>query len=132
MIARAISFPFSFNSQGEVNYTTDEATMWRDRVAIACLTGIGERLMLPYYGSHIPKTVFENQDAATVIVKDTVPKVFSQSLPLLKLDSINTEVSLETGQIDVFILYTLPNAQQDTITVKTELFSRSGDLIQEL
>ena len=54
MIERAISWPFQFTDVGALGTTTDTAKIWKDRITLLCLTQIGERIMLPTFGTHVP------------------------------------------------------------------------------
>lgn len=61
MAERAISYPFKFSASGTVGTTSDRTKILKDRIVLMCLTQIGERLMLPTYGTTVPSTVFENE-----------------------------------------------------------------------
>lgn len=118
----AILFPFSIDGYGRVASTTDPMRIWADRVRIALMTNIGERVMRPRYGSEVAGQVFDLIDDAPEMVYAAIAQVFTDALPTLELldvlllstDEMNGEVSLE-------VVYRVPDLVTDPVTQAIDL-----------
>jgi phage baseplate assembly protein W len=133
-MSKALSLPFNFDSSsGGLDFTTDPAKMWQDRVIIAVMTNLGERVMRPTFGSDAPKTVGHNLSDAVSIISQSVTVAFSRWLTDLEL----IEVTGFTDSVDGYLViqikykYRAQNINQ-TVNIKTAILSRSGDVIQEV
>lgn len=126
-----ISFPFRFDGGG-VAAVGDRHSIWKDRVFIAITTMFKERVMRPGYGTDLLGVLFEDEVTAVDLSKRTISTAFSVWLTELTLNSVSGSFSPGTTTLVITVNYTLPNAQQDTLTFKTATFSRSGDLLQEI
>jgi len=132
MSERAISLPFSFNSLGEVAYTTDEKKIIQDQVLLTVMTKFGERVMRPNFGSDVNRSLFENIEESTETIRSSVATCFATWLPGLELLNVNPIVDTDNGLIEVEIEYrkglvTLTQSLQLT----SGFFSRSGELIRK-
>jgi phage baseplate assembly protein W len=127
---RAISLPFSISESNGISFTTNENKIWRDRVFLAVMTGLNERVMRPTYGTQIKTAIFENEAVAIPLVDATVRAGFSQWLPSLVLQDLYIELDLDTMHLDITISYKLPNETTDEIKINTGTFTRSGDLLE--
>ena len=132
MANSTITIPFQFNSFGSVNATTDLRQIWRDRVLMVLLTKFGERVMRPDFGSDLHSVVFENEASAVETATRTINIAFNTWLSPLNLLSITPSFDINTGFLEVSVAYTLPSGDSDVVNVNTAIFSRSGDLIQEI
>lgn len=128
---RAISLPFSINEYGGIAFTSSEAKIYKDRVFLAVMTGLSERLMSPNYGSQLKQLLFENYEESVTIAQSTVTYVFGTWLPDLELLTVSTALDDESQQLSVTISYRLPNLQTDSLTLSTGTFNRAGELIEE-
>lgn len=127
---RAITLPFSINENYGIGFTSNENKIWRDRVFLALMTGLRERVMRPDYGSQIKQVLFENEQTADAVIQTTVRAAFTTWLPSLSLLDVITELDVETMQFIITIKYRLPNATTDEITIDTGTFTRSGDIVE--
>lgn len=127
---RAITLPFSISESNGISFTTSENKIWKDRVFLAVMTGLNERVMRPTYGTQIKTAIFENEAIAIPLVDATVRTSFSQWLPSLVLDTLNIELDVETMHLNITIGYKLPNETTDEIRINTGTFTRSGDLLE--
>lgn len=132
MASSAISLPFSFNSFGELSYSTDPRKIYQDRVLLVLMTRFGERVMRPNYGSLVNQTVFENEALAVEKATRTITEAFSKWLTTLELKGINPVFDAVQGSLEVSVFYKLPTGEEDTVKLKTAILSSSGDLIQEI
>ena len=87
-MSKAISLPFSFDSNGGVAYTTDDRKIWQDRVVLAVMTYFGERVMRPNYGSSVEEATFENTTTAISMINQAIAGAFSFWLPDLALGKV--------------------------------------------
>jgi phage baseplate assembly protein W len=107
--------------------------MWQDRVIVAVMTNLGERVMRPTFGSDAPKTVGHNLSDAVSIISQSITVAFSRWLTDLDL----LEVTGFTDSVDGYLViqikykYRAQNINQ-TVNIKTAILSRSGDIIQEV
>lgn len=133
MSGSAISLPFRFNEFGEVNYSVDPRKIWQDRVYVAIMTQVGERVMRPGYGTTISTALFENISTASEIITTAVSTAFSKHLKDLELIQVQPVFEDDnSGVLEINVVYTLPSGEDDTVTLKTAILSRSGDIIQEI
>ena len=128
---RAISLPFSFNSAGEISYTTDLKKIIQDRVVLAVMTKLQERVMRPNFGSDVYDSLFENVSTAESIVSQAVAGCFSTWFPYLSLRSVKATLNNEVLEFDVYYSKGKGN-EIEAVNVKTSLLTRAGDIIEEI
>jgi phage baseplate assembly protein W len=128
---RAISLPFSFNSSGEVAYTTDLKKIIQDRVVLAVMTKLQERVMRPNFGSDVYDSLFENEATAESIVNQAVAGCFASWFPYLSLRSVKASLVDEVLEFDVYYSKGKGN-DIEAVNVKTSLLTRAGDTIKEI
>lgn len=128
----AMSLPFSFDSAGLVNHTSDESKIWQDRITIVLMTYIGERVMRPSFGSQVPSHVFENLETAKTLTTQAIGDAFERWLSALSLQGITYTVDPIDFYLVADIHYTYgPSKQIETVKLKTALLTRAGDIIVE-
>lgn len=127
-----IAIPFRFNEFGSIDATSDQRRIWRDRVLIVLLTKFGERVMRPNFGSDLASVLFENETTAVETATRTINIAFNTWLSPLNLIEITPQFDLTTGYLEVSVTYTLPSGEEDVVNVKTAIFNRFGDVVQEL
>lgn len=113
----AISLPFSIDSYGRVTKTTDQSKIWADKVRSVIGTAVKERVMRPTFGTDIPSAVFENQENSIGRIQEVVSTSFSEQLPQLTLEQVETSYDEYSGTLTVSITYALPNEEVVTTTV---------------
>jgi phage baseplate assembly protein W len=106
--------------------------MWKDRIILLCLTQIGERIMLPTFGTHVPSSAFENQFDAVEMCRSSVIEAFAKWLPDLVFLNITGELDPDTSQLVLEIYYNDPTGTPNAVTLRTALFTRFGDIIKEV
>lgn len=109
MAEKTLALPFSIDPYGKVTITTDQSKIWADRVRSVMGTFLRERVMRPEFGTDIPYSVFNTQEAAQQEISIETTQAFNQHLPLLQLDSVSSSFDSYTGVINVTITYKLPN-----------------------
>jgi phage baseplate assembly protein W len=132
-MSTAISLPFNFNEAGAIASTNDPAKVWQDRVIIAVMTGLKERVMRPTYGSNVHSTVGESLSDALTIIRQSVAVTFSRWLKDLVLLEVIGSVDEYDGYLVIQIKYNYRNLDQiQTVNIKTAVLSRSGDILLEV
>jgi phage baseplate assembly protein W len=138
MTINVINYPFTFSKNitntkiTSVAASTDFRKIWQDRVILVLGTRPGERLMRPDFGSNLHTVVFEPENTAGEIAKESINRAFTDWLPDLELRQISPSFDPLTGTLTVSITYGLPNGEADSVTINTGIFNRSGDLTQEI
>jgi phage baseplate assembly protein W len=128
---RAISLPFSFNSAGEIGYTTDLKKIIQDRVVLAVMTKLQERVMRPNFGSDVYDSLFETQSTAEGIVRQAITGCFSTWFPYLNLRTIQATLIDEVLEFDIYYSKGKGN-EIESVNVKTSLLTRAGEVIKEI
>lgn len=134
-----ISLPFRFGVEqgvdnlygGETLVTQDYKTIWKDRVFVACLTLLGERVMRPNYGTGVLNSLFEDETRAADICKTTILSAFTTWLKELSLISVYSSYDSSSGILDITVNYVLPSGEEDTATLRTNTFDQYGSIIRE-
>jgi phage baseplate assembly protein W len=132
MTQRAISLPFSFDSNGSVSYTSNEGKIWQDRVTAVLMTNLTERIMRPTYGSSAQGASFQNKSEARGWISQAAAGAFANWLPELEFVAVTVE---DSGDDDVYIVEVhykkAQNASVESVSIKSALFNQSGDLLVE-
>lgn len=132
-MSKAIALPFSFDSNGAIYSTTDQKKIMQDRVVLAIMTLISERVMRPVYGTKVRSSSFENTQEAISLIKQEINRGFANMLPYLALISVDPSISQDDGHLNVSITYKYGSSQNpETVTVKTDILSQAGDVITEV
>jgi phage baseplate assembly protein W len=132
MTEKAISLPFGFNESGGISFTTDIKKIWQDRVVIAVMTSLGERVMQPTYGSDVKLATFENIENATVVIKQAITIAFSRWLSQLSLTDVKAVFDESESTLNIEVTYNYGAALDDTVTIKTAILNRSGEILLEV
>ena len=132
MTEKAISLPFGFNESGGISFTTDVKKIWQDRVAMVVMTSLGERVMQPSFGSDAKLATFEPIENAQVAIQQAVNVAFSRWLPQLSLTAVESYFDEAETTLNVEVTYNYGAALDDTVTIKTAILNRSGDVLLEV
>lgn len=102
----AISLPFRIDGYGRVAATSNELSMWADRVRTVITTYTGERLLRPTYGTEMPEDLFLAIADTPESVFADLSNAFSKFLPDLDLVDIAViEEDEENGSVSLEIIY---------------------------
>ena len=145
-LGTVISLPFRFgNDQGVVESggvvqpgtggsvisTNDYKLIWKDRVFLALLTSLNERVMRPDYGTSILSTLFETETYAKTECKNSISMAFNEVLVSLNLLEVNVLYSDTSGELGIEVEYSLPDGTIDSLSFMTDTFNRYGELIRK-
>lgn len=132
MAEKTISFPFKFSAVGGVEYSTATEKIWKDRIAILCLTQLGERVMLPNFGTRVPQSVFENEFDAVEMARSSISEAFAKWMPDLVFVNVTGQLDVDTNQLSLEIYYNNPSGEPNSVTLRTAILTRFGDIIKEV
>ena len=97
------------------------------------MTYLGERVNRPNFGSNIKAVSFENITEATQLIKQEIAVVFSKWLPYLNFIDATPKVDPVDNILSISITYNYGiNSNPETVSLKTAIISRSGDVITEV
>ena len=88
--------------------------------------------MLPNYGTQVPSTVFENEFAAIELARTSVVEAFSKWMPELVFKNLSGDLDPASKDLTLEIHYNDPNGNPKTVSLRTAIFSRYGDIIKEV
>ena len=132
-MSKAMALPFSFDGNGSVNNTQDPKKILQDRIVLIVMTYLGERVNRPNFGSNIKAVSFENITEATQLIKQEIAVVFSKWLPYLNFIDATPKVDPVDNILSISITYNYGiNSNPETVSLKTAIISRSGDVITEV
>ena len=129
-----IALPFSINSLGEINTTTDQKKIWADRVRSAIGTALRERVMRPSFGTAVTSAIFEGADQAAEEVDSEIRLAFARLLQLLRLEQTNITTDSTTGEITVEVIYKLPNEEvvDTSVIIGRVILTGANPIFEEL
>lgn len=129
---RAISLPFTFDSDGRIASTTDYKKIIQDRVVLVVMTSVSERVMRHNFGTNVRSSIFENLNSALELIKQEIEVGFSNWLPYLYLLGIDGALD-QDNYLNITIHYKYgSSANAETVTIKTATLTQSGDVITEV
>lgn len=132
MAKRAISYPFKFSAVGTIATTSDRDKILKDRIILMCLTQLGERVMMPTFGTTVPSTLFENEFDAITLAKQSVVEGFARWFPDLVFKDLNGDIDNNTSDLTLEIHYNDPEGNPQTVGIRTALFTRYGEILEEV
>lgn len=129
---KAISLPFTFDTDGRIAGTTDFKKIIQDRVVLVVMTALEERVMRPTFGTNIRTATFENINNALELIRQEISVGFSNWLPYLYLLSVDGTLD-QDNYLNITISYKYGNSQNpETVTIKTATLTQSGAVITEV
>ena len=132
-MSKAITLPFSFDSNGGVSSTEDMKKIIQDRVVLVLMTYASERVMRPTYGTLVRGSSFENQAEAINMINREIDTGFNTWLPYLTLLTVNASIDPADEHLNIEVTYKYgSSANPETIIVKTDILNQSGDVITEV
>lgn len=128
----AITLPFTIGPNG-IDKTQDYSKIWKDRVYGVVLTSFNERVMSPTFGTQVKSSLFENIDDAMAAIRQSIQIGFSKWLSTLTLNSVIGSLDSDEGNLNIEVLYSIPGTiDEQSVTLKTDILSRSGDVLLEV
>ena len=117
----AISLPFTINTSGRIDDTSDPTKIWDDRVRAVLLTTQYERINNFEFGSTIYDELLQGSNAAVDSaeegVKKAIAEAFTKFLPALVLKGVSTTFNNSTGSMTVNLEYALPSTATSELNI---------------
>jgi hypothetical protein len=110
IIENTIALPFSINSFGSVNNTTDPQKIWADRVTSVIGTMVGERVFRPTFGTSIPKYLFDVSEGFTATTTSDIIAAFSVQLPALSFKDVKSSFDASQNVVTLDVSYSIPGS----------------------
>jgi phage baseplate assembly protein W len=118
-IEYTISLPFFIGVTGSVTTTSDQKKIWADRVLSVIGTAVGERVQRYGFGSRVHYDAFETVTQAEAQLESNILEAFSEYLPSLSFNGIQTSYDQSTGALGVTVLYSLPDTAEASTGIGT-------------
>lgn len=125
---RAIKYPFTLDSFGKNASTINTAKIYLDRLLTLLSTNIGQRPMLPEYGTDLGYALFENEGEFPAAVRSAITTAVKRWIPQVTVSQIEIVDIGEDGYATVIVTIDLPNATTTSLTVNTAVFGADGQI----
>jgi len=132
MATVALTLPFSIDAFGKISTTTDPSIIWKDRVKTVLATMVTERIMRDSFGTEIAMAIFEGEQLAQGRVKSEIGRAFARDLPALTLNTVDVSYEEASSQIQVSVVYTLPNNEVQETSYGYVSISGTNPLTEEI
>ena len=105
-----LTFPQRINAKGFIEFTGDIRTLVRESVYQILGTRIGERVMVPEFGSRLPELLFEPIDEITVaLARVYVIEAIEKWEPRVELNEVAVTINPDSGWVEIFADYVIIN-----------------------
>lgn len=132
VIEKALSYPFRLDDYGNIAVTSDETSIWADRVRSVIGTVIGERVMRPDFGTKVSFAAFATRTAMEDIVRREVERGFYLHLPLLTVLDVTFDFNDVENLVSASITYELPDKKQSSTNVGIVVLSQNNPPYEEI
>jgi phage baseplate assembly protein W len=126
-MSRALAFPYTLDAVGVVDAATVANKIYLDRVLTLLSTNIGQRPMLPSYGTDLDKALFENENNFGPAVQQAIGEAIKTWLPDVIVQDIQIS-ELDAGVGNVQVTLELPGNTLTTLNISTSTFSYDGTI----
>ena len=135
-MSTAISYPFTIDAVGVVNYTEVPAKIYLDRLLTLLSTNVGQRPTNPEYGLDLKTALFENEyirDGGNVTtfktaVEGAIRSAAGRWLPDIQVSEVTISNPDDYGFSQIEILITIPGKINATLTTTTAIFGIDGTI----
>lgn len=106
-VERTIAIPFRFDTDGYVAVAEGRGNIIRQEILTLILTFLGERLMLPGYGSNLASYVYEAQDPRTIsIALNGIRELVLNNFTDVTILYLNSSGAIDEGELEIQLDYT--------------------------
>lgn len=111
-VERTIGLPFRIDADGTVARAEGRSNIIRQEMLTAILTYLGERVMMPFQGSHIAQFVWEPQSGATTnMLLNEVSSLVRSQFPSVSILNLSVIDSSEEGELSLQLDYSVDDIQ---------------------
>lgn len=105
-----MTFPQKINGKGFFEFTSDIEVLVKHSIYQILGTHIGERVMVPEFGSRLPELLFEPIDDITVALARTYTiEAIERWEPRVELNEVAVNVNPDANRVEVFGQYVIIN-----------------------
>lgn len=123
----AIRFPFTFDSTyGLVVQTTDDNTIYTDRVRTLLSTAVLQKPMQPDYGVDIHRSLYESGHDHELAIRDAIITGIYTHLPEVKIFSMDVVTAGIDGTVSIKLDLEYPTGKVDTTIVSNAFLLADG------
>lgn len=123
----AIKFPFTFDSTyGTVVHTTDDNTIYTDRVRTLLSTAVFQRPMQPGYGVDIYRSLYECGHDYKVAIREAITTGIYTHIPEVKIYSMNIVSGGAEGTVSIELDLEYPTGKVNTTIVSDAFLLADG------
>lgn len=129
---KTIAYPFRIDSHGKVADTTDPRKVWQDRVRSVLNTQLGDRVMRPLFGLNSGASLLNMGTPAASDLTNDIRQAFTQWLPMIALNEVETELDGDSGVLLVQVWFTIPDGTLTNASVSFDaglVFDESPEVI---
>lgn len=124
----SISYPFTLDAFGKTNSTYRESKIYLDKLVTLLSTNIGQRPMLPEYGTDIATALFENDNDFVAAVRAAITTAVARWIPAITISSLEISTPDFDGYSSIILGIELPNDTTTSITVNSAIFGADGSV----
>ena len=88
--------------------------------------------MLPNFGTRVPDSLFESEEDAIEMCRSSIIEAFAKWMPDLVFVDVRGTLDVDTSELFLEIYYTDPSGQPNSVTVRTAVLTRFGEIISEV
>ena len=126
-MSKALNFPFTLNYYGVVDTAIDVHKIYEDRVLTLLSTNVGQRPMLPTYGTNMGVALFENDNNFSKAATQAIKTAISNWIPDVSIDSIVIgTINPVTNEADITITLITPDNLLTSVSTTTASLNYDG------
>lgn len=125
-MSSAISYPYTLDTNGLVKSAGTPTKLYLDRVVTLLSTNVGQRPMLPEYGTDWSTTLFENENNYRRAIPIAISNAIRKWLPEISVEKIDLSGDEYSGIVYVSLYLKLPDNTIATMKINTATFNYDG------
>ena len=125
-MSSAISYPYTLDANGTVVSAGTTTKLYLDRVVTLLSTNVGQRPMMPEYGTDWSTTLFENENNYRRAIPIAISNAIRTWLPDLSVEKVEISGDEYSGVVYVNLSLKLPNNTIATLKINTATFNYDG------
>lgn len=104
------TFPQNLNAKGFFEFSNDIQTLVKQSIHQILGTRIGERVMVPEFGSRLPELLFEPIDDVTLVLARVYTiDAIEKWEPRVSLNEVVTSINTDANRVEIFADYVITN-----------------------
>jgi phage baseplate assembly protein W len=125
-VSSAISYPYNLDTNGVVTSVNTTTKLYLDRVLTLLSTNVGQRPMMPDYGTDWSTTLFENENNYRRAIPVAISNAIRTWIPDVSVEKVELSGDEYSGIVYVNLFLKLPNNTIATMKINTATFNYDG------